>query len=262
MDSFKIKKMTINKIITTVVFIVFTTATNGQELIQAGKYDDLMSAPKIAIAGGGTLLDWANMNFYKDSNERLKKIADPNRVVFMGNSITQGWSHFNASFFKNNPFVNRGIGGQTSPQMLVRFRTDVVNLNPKAVVIMAGTNDIAGNTGLISIENTAENIFSMAEIAMANNIAVYICSTLPAIDFLWSPGLEPASKIVKLNTILKNYCKENGLTYVDYYAAMVDADGGLKVPDYTGANDLVHPNKQGYKVMEKIILASLKNSLN
>ena len=247
--------MTINKIIITVVF---TTVTNGQELIQAGKYDDLMSAPEIAIAGGGSLIDWANMNFYKDSNDKLKKITDTNRVVFMGNSITQGWSHFNASFFKNNPFVNRGIGGQTSPQMLVRFRTDVVNLNPKAVVIMAGTNDIAGNTGLISIENTAENIFSMAEIAIANNIAVYICSTLPAIDFLWSRGLEPASKIVKLNTILKSYCKENGLTYVDYYAAMVDADGGLKVPDYTAADDLVHPNIEGYKVMEKIILASLK----
>ena len=250
--------MTINKIIITVVFIVFTTVTNGQELIQAGKYDDLMSAPEIAIAGGGSLIDWANMNFYKDSNDKLKKITDTNRVVFMGNSITQGWSQCNESFFKNNPFVNRGIGGQTSPQMLVRFRTDVVNLNPKAVVIMAGTNDIAGNTGLISIENTAENIFSMAEIAIANNIAVYICSTLPAIDFLWSPGLEPASKIVKLNTILKNYCKENGLTYVDYYAAMVDADGGLKVPDYTAADDLVHPNIEGYKVMEKIILASLK----
>jgi lysophospholipase L1-like esterase len=250
--------MTINKIIITVVFIVFTTVTNGQELIQAGKYDDLMSAPEIAIAGGGSLIDWANMNFYKDSNDKLKKITDTNRVVFMGNSITQGWSHFNASFFKNNPFVNRGIGGQTSPQMLVRFRTDVVNLNPKAVVIMAGTNDIAGNTGLIRIENTAENIFSMAEIAIANNIAVYICSTLPAIDFLWSPGLEPASKIVKLNTILKSYCKENGLTYVDYYTAMVDADGGLKVPDYTAADDLVHPNIEGYKVMEKIILASLK----
>jgi len=176
----------------------------------------------------------------------------------MGNSITQGWSHFNPRFFRDNPFVNRGIGGQTSPQMLVRFRADVINLNPKAVVIMAGTNDIAGNTGLISIENTAENIFSMAEIAMANNIAVYICSTLPAIDFLWSPGLEPASKIVKLNTILKSYCKENGLTYVDYYAAMVDADCGLKVPEYTAANDLVHPNLEGYKVMEEIILASLK----
>ena len=250
--------MTINKIITTVVFTVFTTATNGQELIQAGKYDDLMSAPKIAIAGGGTLLDWANMNFYKDSNERLKKIADPNRVVFMGNSITMDWSDYDASFFSENPFVNRGIGGQTSPQMLVRFRSDVVSLNPKAVVIFAGTNDIAGNTGLISLENTAENIFSMAEIAMANNIAVYICSTLPAIDFLWSPGLEPASKIVKLNSILKSYCEENGLTYVDFYAAMVDADGGLQVPEYTAANDLSHPNFEGYKVMEEIILASLK----
>ena len=241
-----------------IILILNGISLNAQELIQAGKYDDLMSAPKIAIAGGGTLVDWANMNFYKDSNERLKKIAEPNRVVFMGNSITQGWSHFNASFFKNNPFVNRGIGGQTSPQMLVRFRSDVINLNPMAVVIMAGTNDIAGNTGLISIENTAENIFSMAEIAMANNIAVYICSTLPAIDFLWSPGLEPASKIIKLNTILKSYCEENGLTYVDYYAAMVDADGGLKVPEYTAANDLVHPNLEGYKVMEEIILASLK----
>ena len=246
------------KIIITSVFTLLTLVMNAQKLIQAGKYDDLMSAPEIAIAGGGTLMDWANMKFYKERNEKLKKIADPNRVVFMGNSITQGWSHFNACFFSDNPFVNSGIGGQTSPQMLVRFRADVINLNPKAVVIMAGTNDIAGNTGLISIENTAENIFSMAEIAMTNNIAVYICSTLPAIDFLWSPGLEPASKIVKLNTILKSYCKENGLTYVDYYAAMVDADGGLKVPEYTAANDLVHPNLEGYKVMEEIILASLK----
>jgi lysophospholipase L1-like esterase len=98
----------------------------------------------------------------------------------------------------------------------------------------------------------------MAEIAIANNITVYICSTLPAIDFLWSSGLEPASKIVKLNAILKSYCRENGLTYVDYYAAMVDANGGLKVPEYTAANDLVHPNLEGYKVMEEIILASLK----
>jgi lysophospholipase L1-like esterase len=258
MDSFKIEKMRTNKIIITSVFTLLTLVMNAQELIQAGKYDDLMSAPEIAIAGGGTLMDWANMKFYEERNEKLKKTADPNRVVFMGNSITQGWSHFNPRFFRDNPFVNRGIGGQTSPQMLVRFRADVINLNPKAVVIMAGTNDIAGNTGLISIQNTAENIFSMAEIAMANNIAVYICSTLPAIDFLWSPGLEPASKIVKLNTILKSYCKENGLTYVDYYAAMVDADGGLKVPEYTAANDLVHPNLEGYKVMEEIILASLK----
>jgi lysophospholipase L1-like esterase len=258
MDSFKIEKMRTNKIIITSVFTLLTLVMNAQELIQAGKYDDLMSAPEIAIAGGGTLMDWANMKFYEERNEKLKKTADPNRVVFMGNSITQGWSHFNPRFFRDNPFVNRGIGGQTSPQMLVRFRADVINLNPKAVVIMAGTNDIAGNTGLISIQNTAENIFSMAEIAIANNITVYICSTLPAIDFLWSSGLEPASKIVKLNAILKSYCRENGLKYVDYYAAMVDANGGLKVPEYTAANDLVHPNLEGYKVMEEIILASLK----
>ena len=133
------------------------------------------NAQDVHIAGGGTLMDWANLKFYQESNEDLKKLNDPNRVVFMGNSITQQWSVFNKDFFSNNPFVNRGIGGQTSPQMLVRFKPDVVNLNPKSVVIMAGTNDIARNSGPIAIENTAENIISMAEIATANGITVYIC---------------------------------------------------------------------------------------
>jgi lysophospholipase L1-like esterase len=142
--------------------------------------------------------------------------------------------------------------------MLIRFKPDVVNLNPKAVVIMAGINDIAGNTGPITIENTAENIISMAEIAVANNITVYICSTLPAIDFPWSPGLNPGPKVIKLNSILKNYCNKNSITYVDYYSSMSDSKGGLKVPDYTSADDLVHPNKAGYKVMEEIILKTLK----
>ena len=135
------------------------------------------------IAGGGILKDWAHLKKFENENETLKKVNDSERVVFMGNSITEGWSNFNKDFFVNNPFVNRGIGGQTTPQMLVRFKPDVVNLNPKSVVILAGINDIAGNTGPITIENTAENIISMAEIAMANNIKVYICSTLPAIDF-------------------------------------------------------------------------------
>ena len=216
------------------------------------------NAQEIVIAGGGTLKDWAHLKKYEKENEQLKKINEPNRVVFMGNSITEGWSNFDKDFFINNPFVNRGIGGQTSPQMLVRFKPDVVNLNPKAVVIMAGTNDIAGNTGPILLENTADNIISMAEIAKANNIKVYICSTLPAIDFLWSPGLEPAPKVIKLNTILKDYCTKNNITYVDYYSSMVDDEGGLKVPEYTAANDLVHPNLAGYKVMEKIILSALE----
>ena len=216
------------------------------------------NAQDVYIQGGGTLMDWAHLKKFEKDNERLKKINDPKRVVFMGNSITEGWSNFDKDFFINNPFVNRGISGQTTPQMLIRFRPDVVNLNPKSVVILAGINDIAGNTGPISLENTAENIISMAEIAKANNIKVYICSTLPAIDFPWSPGLEPGPKVIKLNTILKNYCIKNNITYVDYFSSMADDEGGLKVPEYTAANDLVHPNLAGYKVMEKIILSSLE----
>lgn len=216
------------------------------------------NAQEIYIQGGGTLMDWAHLKKFEKDNERLKKINDPNRVVFMGNSITEGWSNFDKDFFINNPFVNRGISGQTTPQMLVRFRPDVVNLNPKAVVILAGINDIAGNTGPILLENTAENIISMAEIAKANNIKVYICSTLPAIDFPWSPGLEPGPKVIKLNTILKDYCIKNNITYVDYFSSMADDEGGLKVPEYTTADDLVHPNLAGYKVMEKIILSELE----
>ena len=215
------------------------------------------NAQDIYIQGGGTLTDWAHLKKYEQSNSELKKINEPDRVVFMGNSITKGWSNFNKDFFINNPFVNRGIGGQTTPQMLIRFKPDVVNLNPKAVVILAGINDIAENTGPVTIENIAENIISMAEIAKANEIKVFICSTLPAIDFPWSPGMDPGPKVVKLNSILKNYCDSNNIPYVDYFSAMSDEKGGLKVPEYTTADDLVHPNLAGYKVMEKIILKAL-----
>ena len=216
------------------------------------------TAQAVYIQGGGTLMDWAHLKKYEQSNSELKKINDPNRVVFMGNSITEGWSFLDKDFFINNPFVNRGIGGQTTPQMLIRFKPDVVNLNPKAVVILAGINDIAENTGPVTIENIAENIISMAEIAKANEIKVFICSTLPAIDFPWSPGMEPGPKVIKLNSILKNYCDSNNIPYVDYFSAMSDEKGGLKVPEYTTADDLVHPNLAGYKVMEKIILKALE----
>ncbi len=211
----------------------------------------------IYIQGGGTLDDWANLSKYAETNNELKKQSIANRVVFMGNSITEGWSNFNPNFFIDNPFVNRGISGQTTPQMLIRFKPDVINLNPKAVVILAGINDIAGNTGPMKIENISENIFSMAEIAKANNIEVYICSVLPAKDFPWSPGLNPSEKVVKLNNILENYCKENNIKYVDYYSKMNDGNGGLKVPEFTSEDDLVHPNKQGYSVMESVILSAL-----
>tara|TARA_R110002096_G_scaffold435788_2_gene662769 strand:- start:3370 stop:3969 length:600 start_codon:yes stop_codon:yes gene_type:complete len=199
--------MIFNKTTLVFLFISITMVINVQE---------------IHIARGGTLMDWAYLKKYQESNEELKKISDPNRTVYMGNSITEQCSHFNKDFFINNPFINRGIGAQTTPQMLIKFTSDVVNLKPKSVVILGEINDIAGNTGAITIEN----IISMAEIAIANNISVYICSTLPAIDFLWSPGLEPAPKVVKLNNILKKYCIENGITYVDYYSSMADSEGG------------------------------------
>ena len=231
--------------ITTLIFFLFSSIMSN-------------NAQDIYIQGGGNLADWAHLKKFEKQNEKLKRIDESNRVVFMGNSITEGWSNFDKDFFINNPFVNRGISGQTTPQMLIRFRPDVVNLNPKAVVILAGINDIAGNTGPMSLENIAENIISMAEIAKANNIKVYICSTLPAIDFPWSPGLEPGPKVIKLNSILKNYCDQNNITYVDYFTSMADDKGGLKVPEYTTADDLVHPNLAGYKVMEKIILSALK----
>ena len=217
------------------------------------------NAQEVFIQGGGTIMDWAHLKKFDEENKKLKKTNELKRVVFMGNSITEGWSNFDKDFFINNPFVNRGISGQTTPQMLIRFRPDVVNLKPTSVVILAGINDIAGNTGPISLENTAENIMSMAEIAIANNIKVYICSTLPAIDFPWSPGLNPGPKVLKLNSLLKDYCDKNNITYVDYFSAMADEKGGLKVPEYTSADDLVHPNLAGYKVMEKIILDALKN---
>ena len=232
--------MNINKI--TLVFLFMSIGINAQVTF---------------IQGGGSLMDWANLKKFQKSNQELIITTDPNRVVFMGNSITENWGVFHKNFFLDNLFVNRGISGQTTPQMLIRFKPDVINLNPKSVVIMAGINDIAGNTGPITIGNIAENIISMAEIAVASNISVYICSTMPAIDFPWSPGLEPGPKVIRLNSILKNYCAKKGITYVDYYSVMSNSNGGLKVPEFTSEDDLVHPNLSGYKVMEKIILSSL-----
>ena len=213
---------------------------------------------QVFIQGGGTLDDWANTSKFAESNEKLMKELDKNRVVFMGNSITEGWSNFDPDFFINNPFINRGISGQTTPQMLIRFKPDVVKLKPKSVVILAGINDIAGNTGPMKIENIAENIFSMSEIAKANNIDVFICSVLPAKAFPWSPSIKNvAEKVIKLNSLLQDYCLNNNIQYVDYHAKMDDGKGGLKVPEHTTEDDLVHPNKDGYKVMESVILPLL-----
>ena len=194
--------------------------------------------------------DWANLNRFRDENTKLgPPAAGEKRVVFMGNSITEGWSRHSPGFFSGKPYINRGISGQTTPQMLIRFRADVIDLKPEVVIILAGTNDIAGNTGPSSLEMIMDNLVSMSELAEANGIKVILCSVLPAYDYPWSPGNNPDEKIPALNKMIKNYAEKNNLIYLDYFSAMVDERNGL-VSEYT--YDGVHPNEDGYKVMEQL----------
>ena len=160
--------------------------------------------------------------------------------------------------FDNQTFINRGISGQTSTEMLVRFRTDVINLKPKVVVILAGTNDIAGNTLFRGLEIVAGNISSMAELASQNNIKVILCSVLPAANFPWRQGKNPDIKIPLLNGLIKDYAKKKGFYYLDYYNLMNDGNNGLK-KDY--GNDGVHPNLNGYILMQKMVLDAISNIL-
>ena len=184
-----------------------------------------------------------------------------NKIVFMGNSITQMWSQ-NSFFFKSNPsFINKGISGQTTPQMLNRFEKDVIKQNASTVIILAGINDIAQNTGPIKVEDIANNIFKMAEMAQKNNIDVIICSVLPANKILWNKSIKPTYKVIKLNMLLKQFCKNKNIEYIDYYSEMVDWSGGLKTPLYTSKWDLVHPNQKGYEKMEEILIKKLKKEL-
>jgi lysophospholipase L1-like esterase len=203
--------------------------------------------------------DWANLGRFKDENAKLGlPLPGENRVVFIGNSITEGWINLSPVFFKAKPYINRGISGQTTPQMLIRFRPDVINLKPAVVVILAGTNDIAGNTGPSTLEMIAGNIFSMAELAKANGIKVVLSSVLPAFDSPWKPGLEPAEKIVALNEMIKKYAVEKGIVYLDYFSSMADARKGLKA-EYS--SDGVHPNEAGYKVMEPLAEEAILKAL-
>ena len=203
--------------------------------------------------------DWANLKRYADDNQKLSQpMSNEKRVVFMGNSITEGWVKIDPDFFKNNPYVGRGISGQTTPQMVLRFRQDVIDLKPAVVVILAGTNDIAGNTGPMTLDQTLGNIITMAELAKANKIKVVLSSVLPAFDFPWRPGLEPAEKIVKLNQMIKDYANKSGCIYLDYFSAMADERKGLK----SGlGDDGVHPNLAGYKIMEPLAQAAIVKAL-
>jgi lysophospholipase L1-like esterase len=204
-------------------------------------------------------LDWPNLKRFRNDNEKLGlPKADEKRVVFMGNSITEGWINIHPEFFSGRPYINRGIGGQTTPQMLIRFRPDVINLKAKVVVILAGTNDIAGNTGPSTLEMIEDNLASMADLAKTNGIKVILCSILPAYDYPWKPGLKPYEKIVVVNAWMKEYASKHGMIYLDYYSAMVDSRPGMKA-EYS--NDGVHPTKEGYLVMEPLVEMAIAKAL-
>ncbi|HEV7388600.1 MAG TPA: SGNH/GDSL hydrolase family protein [Gemmatimonadaceae bacterium] len=204
--------------------------------------------------------DWPNLARYHDANTKLAPPAgNESRVVFMGNSITEGWDQYFPTMFAGKPYINRGIGGQTTPQMLLRFHPDVVALKPKVVVILAGTNDIAGNNGPSTLEMIEDNLTSMAEIARANGIKVVLSSVLPVFDYPWKPGLEPAPKIIALNKWMKDYAAHHGAVYLDYHSAMADARGGMREGL---AVDGVHPNEAGYRLMAPLVEKAIQRALS
>ena len=197
------------------------------------------------------LQDWPYLKKYEKENANLPILeSGQKRIVFMGDSITEFWSDLCPEFFAGKPYVNRGISGQTTPQMLIRFRADVIALKPSVVVLLAGANDIAGNTGPSTLEMILNNIISITELSKANQIEVILCSLLPAYDFPWKTGSFPAEKMETFNTMLKKYADANEILYLDYYSAMVDERKGLKA---AYADDGVHPNKAGYEVMGPIV---------
>ncbi|MBA4133714.1 MAG: acylhydrolase [Flavobacterium sp.] len=196
--------------------------------------------------------EWANLKKYQAENQSVKPMK--NAVVLMGDSITEFWKTNSPDFFANYPLIDRGISGQTTSQMVVRFEQDVIALKPKTVVILAGINDIAENTGPITLEAVFDNIEIMVNKAKAHKIKPILCSVLPANKFWWNSKIYPADKVIALNKMIKAYALKNKITYVDYYSVMVDTDKGLQ---FQYGEDGVHPNPTGYKIMERLLLKAL-----
>ncbi|WP_267393810.1 MULTISPECIES: SGNH/GDSL hydrolase family protein [unclassified Sphingomonas] len=201
--------------------------------------------------------DFGQICRYHALNQQLRASGEPVRVVFMGDSITDNWINLDKTMFVGG-LVDRGISGQTTPQMLVRFREDVLALKPKALHIMAATNDVAGNTGASTMEIVEGNIATMAELARAHGIKVIIASTPPAAAFPWSPGKQPSPQIVALNGWLRHYATQNHFTFVDYHAALATPEGGMK-PGLS--SDGVHPTAAGYAIMKPLALAAIRQTL-
>jgi len=208
--------------------------------------DETKYAADVAAAQDRQANDWAWLCRYQAENARLRA-TDRVKLVFMGDSITEGWAHYDPSFFTRGR-VDRGIAGQTSAQMILRFYQDVIMLRPEAVHIMAGTNDLAGNTGPTSVDEYENNIRAMVDLAKANGVRIILSSILPTNRFPWRPELKPASRIRELNKWLQTYAAEKGELYLDYYALMVGPDGGMR-PELT--YDGVHPGTAGYRLMRQ-----------
>ncbi len=206
------------------------------------------------------LADWPQLGRYRADNAALPPPAKgERRVVFYGDSITDGWGRVQGTtFFPGKPYVNRGISGQTTAQMLLRFRQDVIGLKPAAVVILAGTNDIAGNTGTATQAMIEDNLQSMAELARAHGIRVVLASVLPVSDYPWRPGLRPADKVRRLNAWIGDYARRSGATYLDYWSALADAHGGM---DAKLAADGVHPTPAGYAAMAPLAQKAIDRAL-
>ena len=230
------------KILFRLAFLLFFLSLNAQN----NNYQELMEQ------------DWAELKRYREANHKIVDQADWPKVVFMGNSITEGWGNAHPEFFEKNSYLNRGIGGQTTPQMLIRFTPDVLDLNPEVVVILAGTNDIAANTGFSSVKMICDQIKAMAILAEQNNIKVVLSSILPVYDYPWRPGLEPVSKIEEINSWLQKYALENGHVYLDYFEAMKNEKKGMKK---IYSEDGVHPNAKAYSVMEPLVQQAIEKAL-
>ena len=193
--------------------------------------------------------DWPNLGRYREDDARIASLpADASRVVFMGDSITEFWGQV-GTLFRDKPYINRGISGQTTPQMLLRFRQDVIDLRPGVVVILAGTNDVAGNTGPSTPGMIEDNLASMVDLAHAHGIRVVLSSITPAFDYPWRPGMSPADKIAGINLWIRGYAAKHNCVYLDYFGAMADGRNGMRA-EYSA--DGVHPNAAGYAVMEPL----------
>ncbi len=272
-------------VMTLVASASFITAqTQKQTTIKKAESNDVQAAN-----ANSKKLDWAQFYVFRKDNariaEQMKKTKVSNRnnsvertdnesnkttetkcpacewkarkikAVLMGDSITELWWQLDTPFFKNNNFVGRGISGQTTSEMLVRFRRDVLDLKPQYVFIMAGTNDIAQNNGIIFLENILGNLESMVELAKIHRIKPILCSVLPAASFIWRKDLSPAQDIIRLNDMIREYASKQGIPYIDYHSILTDKNGGLP-KEY--AKDGVHPNIAAYKIMEEFLLEQFK----